>query len=348
MKNKLWFITSANPKKEGTASDFYLDNLQFFRSFGFKTVNTLNHGHLVMLLNELILMFRIPRESTIITTWPGYPRQLLILNGFSNNLRFKLFSIIKKWRKWKYYIIPIDLPLQQFSFRLKPATVVKQEKLEKIIFTCADGFICAGVSLTNYFKEHFPTVDVYKYDMYDQILPDYSPRCLKDYSKKKIAVIGNLSRMTDELHNLPKHNEIQYIFLGPFGEAVVHSNREDFKYLGTLFGSELVNELANCDYGLILYSQFHEEYVSRAIVGKLTSYIYMSLPIICQIKYTSMSELIKRLDLGLIISELNGILDIVTLPQERYQRWVENCAKEKQMIKTGGHYMKVLEDMGLK
>ena len=348
MKNKPWYITSAYPQKEGTASDFYLDNLQFFKSFGFKTINTLNHGHLLMILHEIFILLIIPKKAIIITTWPGYPRQLLILNGFSNKLRFKLFTFVKKWKKWKYFIIPIDLPLQQFSFRLKQKTIVKQGSLERIIFNCADGFLCAGVELEKYFKENYSLKKVFRYDMYDQILPEYNLNDRIETNKKKIAIIGNLSRMTDELYNLPKHKEIQYIFLGPSGEKVVDCNRDDFIYRGILFGIELVRELADCNYGLIIYSQFHEKYVSRAIVGKLTSYVYTSLPIICLSKYKSMSELVKRLDIGLVINELSEIRRILPLQLEVYQKWVENCIKERETIRTGGHYLKVLQEMGLK
>jgi len=347
MRNKHWYITSAYPKKEGTASDFYLDNLQFFKSFEFKTVNTLKHGHLVMILNEILLLFRIPRETTILTTWPGYPRQLLVLSGFSNKLRFNLFSFFKKYKSWKYFIIPIDLPLQQFSYRLKQKTITKQENLERSFFNCADGFLCAGVELEKYFQEHYPYKEVYRYDMYDQILPEYSLNDRNENSKKKIAIIGNLSRMTDELFNLPEHKEIQYIFLGPNGEKVVKSNREDFIYRGILFGTELVRELADCNFGLIIYSQFHEKYVSRAIVGKLTSYVYASLPVICLSKYKSMSELVKRLDIGLVINDLREINVILALPPEKYRLWIDNCISERKKIQTGGHYKEALQKMGI-
>jgi hypothetical protein len=348
MAKKHWYITSAYPKRQGNASDFYLDNLKFFKSFGFKTINTLRYGHLLMIIQELFLLFRIPRKTTIVTTWPGYPRQLLIMDGFSNQLRYKLFTWAKKIKKWRYFILPIDLPLQQFGFRLKKETITRQEALEKIVFNCVDGFICAGVELEKYFKEHYPLKNVYHYDMYDQILPDYDLKERENRKIKTIAIIGNLSRMTDELYYLPEHERIKYLFLGPEGEKVIESNRKDFNYKGCLFGAELVKELANCTFGLIIYSKFHEEYVSRAIVGKLTSYVYSSLPVLCLSKYSSMVELVKRLDIGLVINNLSELETILKVPTETYQRWVDNCSSERQMIKTGGHYLKVLQEMGLK
>ena len=347
MKEKHWYITSAYPKKEGTASDFYLDNLEFFKSFGFKTVNTLKHGHLVMILKEIFLLFRIPNKTTIITTWPGYPRQLLVLNGLSNKLRFNLFSFFKKYKRWRYIIIPIDLPLQQFSYRLRQKTIIKQGNLERSIFNCADGFLCAGVELERYFKENYPSKEAFRFDMYDQILPEYSLNDRNKANKNKIAIIGNLSRMTDELFNLPKHEEIQYIFLGPNGEKIARSNRKDFIYLGVLFGTELVRELAECNFGLIIYSHFHEKYVSRAIVGKLTSYVYTSLPVICLSKYKSMSELVIRLDIGLVINDLSEINVILALPQEKYRLWMVNCINERRKILTGGHYKEALQKLGI-
>jgi len=348
MRNKLWYVTSAYPTKEGTGSDFYLENLQFFKNFGFRIINTLDHGHLVMMFNEILLLFIIPKNATIITTWPGYPRQLLILNGFSNSIRFKIFTTIKKLKKWKYYIIPIDLPLQQFSFRLKQVTIVKQEKLERIIFAGADGFICAGVGMENYFKMYYPFKEFYMFDMYDQILPEYSGNKKLSFGVKKIAIIGNLSRMTDEIESLPKHEGIQYHFLGPNGDKVLNSNREDFTYRGSLLGEEFIKELATCDFGLILYSKSFEKYASRAIAGKVTTYIHTALPVICPSKYSSMSELVNRLDIGLVINELSELITILSVSDGKYQMWVENCVKEKQQIKTGGHYLKVLKEMGLK
>lgn len=347
MKTKLWYITSVNPQREGTGSDFYLDNLHFFKNFGFRTINTLQYGHFVMLLHELWLLCRIPYRAIIITTWVGFPRQLLVMKGFSNNVRFRLFIYAKRIKKWKYFIIPVDLPLQQFSFRLEQNIIDRQEIHERLIFNCADGFICAGVDMENYFKKDYPIKDYFKFDMYDQILPEYKQSNKQGNRTKQIAIIGNLSRMTDELNLLPKHEEIQYVFFGPNGNNVVTSKRNDFIYRGSLMGEEFINELATCDFGLILYSSYFEEYASRAIAGKVSTYVYALLPVICPSIYSSMSELVKRLDIGLVIKDLSEINVILALSQEKYRLWIVNCISERKKIQTGGHYKEALQKMGI-
>jgi len=347
MKNKFWYITSSYPEKEGTGSDFYLDAMQFFSSFGFKALNTLRHGHALMFLQEFLLLINIPKRATIISTWVGYPRQLLIMNGLSNKLRFRLFTFVKKIKKWQYFIIPIDLPLQQFSFRLDPKTIDKQTALEQTIFSCADGFICAGADMEYYFKKDYPNKEYFRFDMYDQILPECKLNNRPKGKIKKIAIIGNLSRMTDELDYLPKHDEIQYVFFGPNGNKVITSNRDDFVYRGSLMGEEFLIELTTCDFGLILYSHNFEKYASRAIAGKVSTYVHALLPVICPSIYSSMSELVKRLDIGLVINDLREINVILALSPEKYRLWIDNCISERKKIQTGGHYKEALQKMGI-
>lgn len=343
---KHWYITSAYSKKNGTGSDFYLDSIEFFEQEGFNTFNTLKKGHMFMFFFELYLLFTMPKNVKIFTTVVGFPRQLLVLNGFSNRFRFKLFTLFKRLKKWEYYIIPIDLPLKQYDFRLSQKFISNQEAIEKILFSSCDGFLCCGSEMSKHFKNNYPSAKIVQFNMYDQILPKFN-KVLEpnDNEIKKIAVIGNLSRMLGKLDLLPKHKNIQYHFLGPEGKIVDSYGRADFFYHGNLPELEFITKLSSFDFGLILYSSDVDNYFSNVIAGKFTSYVYAGLPIICFDVYTSMSELTNRLDIGVIIKDVDDIVSILNYDSNKVNEWKNNIIKEQIKIRDGQHYKKAVSEM---
>ena len=343
---KHWYITSAYNSKNGTGSDFYLDSIEFFKQQEFNTFNTLKKGHILMFFFELYLLFRMPKKAKIFTTVVGFPRQLIVLNGFGNRFRFKLFSFFKRLKGWEYYIIPIDLPLKQYDFRLSKKFIETQEAIEKILFSSCDGFLCCGSEMSKYFKNNYPSAKIVQFNMYDQILPKYEKFTeTNDNQIKKIALIGNLSRMLGKLDLLPKHKNIQYHFLGPEGEIVNSYGRDDFFYHGNLPELEFISKLSSFDFGLILYSSDVDNYFSNVIAGKFTSYVYASLPIICFDAYTSMCELTNRLDIGNIIEDIDDIVSILDFDRKKVNEWKNNIIKEQIKIREGQHYKDAVSEM---
>jgi hypothetical protein len=341
MQNK-WFITGIKQKKDATGSDFYIDLLSFFSSFGFKVVNTLKYGHILLIVRELCLLLTIPRHSIVITTWPGYPRQLLVFNGLTNRMRYTIFILFKKVKNWKLVLLPIDLPLEQFRNRLSKNFIKRQEILENELFKNVDFFLCCGKQMTHHFKNKYPSKKIIQFDMYDQLLPDYTPIKLERSHKIKIAVSGNMERMSGALNVLPKSKNIEYYFTGPHCNSQNYE-RDDFYYLGVIEDDEYLLTLGKYDYGLIFYDNSVSEYFSLNIAGKITSYLLAGLPVICPVKYASMAELIERKKIGIVIETFNDILCCPLSLSEEYNNMRENCLKHIPLIRQGKHYYEALK-----
>ena len=125
-----WFVTAAYPLR-GDGSDTNHDMLTFFKRFGFECENTLKDGHFRMLLKEQRLIHTIPAGTTLLTTWPGMPRQMLVTPGWFNGVRFSQFIRAKRRNGWRLAIMPIDLPLEQFRQRLQANRVASEAQREK-------------------------------------------------------------------------------------------------------------------------------------------------------------------------------------------------------------------------
>ena len=346
-KPRKYLIISVKNEKQGTGSDFYLELADYVKEYGFSCFNTLKFGHFLLFFYELFLLFYIPPKSRVLTTWPGFPRQLLVLNGFSNRTRFKLAGFTGKLKKWDLTLLPIDLPLMQFHFKLRNGFVVSQSKRELDYFCYFKTFLTCGYKMTAYFHEVNSLCgerNIVPFDFYCQNLPGNPERFIKnrDHDIVKIAISGNLTRMTDDLDVLPEKQRLQYYFTGPGGDSIQNLVRRDFMYLGLLDENVLIDTLAQFKFGLIFYSQEQSDYFSWVIAGKLTTYLLAGLPIICHSTYTSMAELISRERLGIVISSYHEIEKLTELGANEYNTMVNNCLKVAAKLRSGDVYKEAL------
>ncbi len=338
-----YFIYSVKDKKEATGTDFYLYMADYFKSFGFECINTLKYGHKLLFLMELFALLKIPRKSLVLTTWPGFPRQLLIMDGLANNLRYKIVEKIKRLKKWKLVLLPVDLPLLQFQNRLTKKFIEKQQYYQDCYFEIFDFSLICGKELSKYFSIKHPKIKQIIFDLYCQPLKKNIIESKYKENVIYIVIAGNLARMTNEINLLPRIKGLVYIFSGPNGENIELSGREDFVWLGVIKENDLIGTLSNFTYGMILYSENEKEYFSKIIAGKLTTYVIASLPIICIDNFSSMRELIERKKIGLIINNLEDLNNIQYVCKESYDEMVKNCDKLQPSIVSGEIYLNALQ-----
>lgn len=340
---KNFLIISVINKKQGTGSDFYLELADYVKGFGFSCHNTLKYGHIFLFFYELYLLFFIPPKSRVITTWPGFPRQLLVFNGFSNRTRFKLAGFIGRLKKWDLLLLPVDLPLMQFHGKLRNGFAVRQSKYERDYFSNFSTYLTCGFKMTAFFHEInslYVERKIVSFDLYCQNLPGHPERFIKirDHNIVKIAISGNLARMTNDLDVLPEKHRLQYYFTGPGGDSIQNLVRRDFIYLGLLDENILIDTLGQFSFGLIFYSRDQSDYFSWVIAGKLTTYLLAGLPIICHSDYTSMAELVSREKLGIVISNYHEIEKLAELGLKEYNIMVDNCLKVASKVRSGDVY----------
>ena len=342
----LYFVTSAYTLRKGTGSDFYLDLITYFKSKNYRTFNTLKYGHFLLLFYELFLLARIPRNSRVITTWVGWPRQLLVFEGRGNFLRAYLFGMIKNLKSWDLIVIPIDLPLKQYGKSLKSSVIRRVQKSENHVFSSVDTFLTCGNAMSIELKRRYPLTQCIQFDMYDQLLPEAN----KEGRKKpnagiEIVLSGNLNRMVRRINELPKVPGLEYHLTGPLTNGNKAFERKDIHYHGLLSEQCFVNLLSRVDYGLVLYDKNVEDYFSLVISGKVTSYLSASLPIIVLRKYVSICELVRDRRLGMIIESLDELRKVKRVEKEMYKEWRKNAVIESNRIKTFDHYSTALEKL---
>lgn len=346
---KKHFIISLEDKKQSTGSDFYLDMMSYFRSKGFVCHNTLKYGHAGLLFYELYLLFSISARSKIVTTWPGFPRQMLVLNGITNGFRYRLVSFFARLKKWEITLFPVDLPLRQFRDRLSDGFVKRQQYLEDFYFNSVMKFLTCGSGMTNYFLVKFPDRPVFPLDLYCQklLLPEELPAKNYRSSEVKIAVSGNLARMAGDLDRLPVLNNTRYYFTGPNGKVIEEKGRDDLIYLGVIPEGDLVRTLSDFDFGLVLYSPGEAEYFRLVIAGKLTTYILAGLPVICPAHYSSMAQLVERKKIGVVIPDLDAISGATAIDNIKHSRIRENCLELASAVTSWSIYDEALHKAGL-
>lgn len=345
--NKKWFITAIG-RKTGTGSDFYHYLIDYMKGWGFSTFNTMTLGYYSLLIYEQILLKLIPFGATIVTTWPGYPRQYLKLPHIINSWRFRQFIAHKRRRKWTLVVIPIDEPLEQFRNRLSPERIEKEKFQEKRLLSSADIFLCCGQVMADRFSARFPNATIIRFDVYDQFLPE-NDQALKIYSDStvRIAISGNLTRMQQCATKLPKINGIKYCFTGPGGQWIPESMRDDFEYFGCIEEENFLATMRQFQYGLIIYSDDVTPYFATVVPGKLTTYLLSKLPVLCPHEYLASAEYVSRAGVGVVLDSFEGIENIINISNDEYLTMQIQVAEEAKKIKSGWHYHDALSRAGL-
>jgi hypothetical protein len=106
----------------------------------------------------------------------------------------------------------------------------------------------------------------------------------------------------------------------------------------------LVQSLKNHHFGLIYYGQTVSDYFKNVIAGKLTTYLYCNLPVICFSNYLSMCELIKRNKYGIIFNNLSE-LNYKNLNSFDYDSCYQKIQHLDLLIRNGEHYKKALKKL---
>ena len=347
MKNRVYVI--AMPvKKYHDGNDFVLDTVPFFKKYGYKVYNTRRGGVLLSFLIEFYLLFKIKKNATVVTTWPGFPKIAINDRFFLNRLRISIFNRVVKHKNWNFVVIPIDLHLLNAKARISEQAYEKLAAIEHQVFEKVNTFIACGEVLYHTFKREYPGAKVFKMDMYDQKLPGftYSAR-IPDKNNIKIVILGNLVRMLDNIHELPQFTGISYSFIGKNGEKLKQFGRNDFHYLGEIPDDDLLKTLNEFDFGLVFYSRKVDFYFSQVISGKTTSYLYAGLPVLCPHQYTSIAALVEEKKVGAVIEEMPTLPERIHRLLPFYEELRENCLAESGKIREFKHYEEALEKAGL-
>jgi hypothetical protein len=347
LKNR-FYVIAMPVKKYNDGNDFVLDTVPFFKKHGYTIHNTRTGGVLRSFFIELYLLCKIKKNATVVTTWPGFPK--IVINDFFylNHIRIFLFNLILKFKKWDYVVIPIDLHLLNAKARISNRSYENLVRIEESVFRNTNKFIACGDALFKKFKNEYPLAEVYKMDMYDQVLPAFEPiKKIPDKNRLKIVVLGNLVRMLDNVHELPEASGISYWFIGKNGEELEQFNRPDLHYLGELPDEELLKTLNEFDFGLIFYSRKVDFYFSNVISGKTTSYLYAGLPVLCPKQYKSIAALVEEKKVGAVIYDLQKLPETISQVLPAYQQIRKNCLAESDKIREFKHYEESLEKAGL-
>jgi hypothetical protein len=340
MMPKKYFIIAIPEMKYHDGNDFIFDTLPFFKSLGYKVINTRKYGKLASFFYEILLFFALGYKAEILTTWPGFPKITINDKFYLNYLRIYVYLFFAKIKKWDCTILPIDMHLILAKSRISTKLFKIHSFIEDKVYENSNRIIACGDVLNNLFKEKFPNVTVQLMDMYDQVLPEYKAIEKKYNSQKiEIVILGNLLRMADEIAELPKADNITYKVIGKNGSLLEELNRDDINYIGMVPDEDLLPTLGKSDFGLILYSKNIEEYFSYNIAGKVTSYLLAGLPIVGLERYSSMASLIKKKKLGFVY---NNISELPLLPKScsvnEYEAIRLNCIEQANIIRGFGHY----------
>ncbi|UCG57073.1 MAG: hypothetical protein JSU70_19685 [Phycisphaerales bacterium] len=343
-----WFVTAIQPRYSGDGSDFYRDLLGYAQEWGFCVRNTLKDGRGSLFLRELELLRRIPRGARIVTTWPGVPRQSLAVPSFVNKLRYARFAEEKMRRRWTFFVMPIDRPLEQFRHRISARRYRIENQLEHRLFQCADGFLCCGAGMAEYFSSQYRSARIIRFDMYDQRLPASGPSIhWRGTENRRIALCGNLTRMRDLQRTLPTLRSVRYVFCGPGANWIDGCGRRDFTNVGVLSRRHLIPTLRSCDFGLIAYSRHLTDYCAAVMAGKLTTYLLAGLPVLCPSCYHSMAEYVRRSGTGMVLESLADLKHVEDISDVRYQQFRRKAQMCAGFISDGGHYREALVQAGL-
>ncbi len=333
-------------KKTGCGTDFYSDLHVYAKKNNFTLINTMRFGKILLPFYEIIVLCLLPKHSTIVTTWPGFPYQYLVCPCIVNAIRFRVFSLLLRLKKCNYVLVPIDRPLEQYAYRLSQKKIKIEGLVESRLFSSVSIFLCCGAEMTKIYSNKYPLATCVQFDMYDQILPDASTQNSASKPKKplKIAVSGNLSRMLTAAKGLPKIHGVRYVFTGPGGDSLSELSRSDFEVLGNVPSDKLLEYLSNVHFGLVLYDDKVSEYFSTVMAGKLTTYLRAGIPILCHAKYESMAEYVSRSGTGLVINSYNDITRKMNLAKEMLEMR-KKAIYESERIKEGAHYKEAFMKM---
>lgn len=339
------YVLCPSYRRVGNGTDFYADFIHLCRSFGLRTVNTFLLGKSLCPLVELAILCVLPLRSIVITTWPGCPYQYLVLPCIVNRVRFAVFSSLVRLKRIQYNVMPVDRPLDQYAHRLSPTTLSRQRGCEARLLSCVSAFLCCGSEMASIYRVSYPSARIVRLDMYDQVLPDARTGARAHRGgPARIAVAGNLARMSRAIRDLPAVDGVQYVLTGPGSGDIANSGREDFVVLGNVPEKDLLQSLSDADFGLVLYDSRWSTYFSSVIAGKLTTYLLAGLPILCPARYKSMAEFVQRSGTGLVIEDYEDIRRI-PLRESLTDAIRAKVAREARRIKQGLHYKEAIVEL---
>jgi hypothetical protein len=325
---------TASAKTEEDVSKCCLD-------LGFKAIR-MRRGIFNQFLMTLRLCFK---RGNIVLIYPAFitptrKRYLKIRIGF-----LKMLGIRKKLI---FYVV--DLPIEQ-NIAARGELLGNERPLEKQILSLADCMIVFGEEMQSVLIENygFQNRKFIHFELLDYMTKKQNgPNRNLPRSGIRIVVAGNLSRDVIEasILDLPKNDKmrVEYHFYGSNGDWI-RGIRNDLVYHGLLSGNELVDEIKQYDFGLVLrnLNEGFSEYLRLGSTSKFSLYIAAGLPIVAPEEFSYVARVTKKYGVGLVFQELNEIPAIIDDNRENYSKMKEYVTQLQGKVSDGFFFKRALE-----
>ena len=225
----------------------------------------------------------------------------------------------------------------------------KYKKEFQQMISLADFFIVHNDIMKNWFIEQ--RVDSNKLitlEIFDYL--NHKPLSEEVYFDKSVTIAGNLSReKSPYIYELMKIKDVQFNLMGI--NFVSTENASNIHYLGAFESDDVPNYLSK-GFGLVWDGISIEtcdgptgNYLRYNNPHKLSLYLSSGLPVIVW-KESALAEFISSKKLGLVISSLYELSDILeTITEKQYQEFVENIQEVREKLKKGFYLKKSINEI---
>ena len=319
-----------------TASARTIDNVRTIaRELGFREVRTTGNI-LRQILNLLRFVFR---KGIVLLVYPKFisPTHYKYLR-----LRLLVHRLLNVRKKVIYYVP--DLPVEQAKSLTLPLKE-NVDSFEKRILDQADYLLVFDSAMQDTLTEKHGILEskfVY-FEMLDYIIENPPKPTAKDTKNGVVIVFaGSLKRhaMEKSIAELPKGVDvaINYHFFGPNGDWT-DGFRSDLIYHGSRTFFEIVSEVKNYHFGLILASLSEKmtRYMELTPTNRFSLYMASGVPVIVPRSYRYMARLVDRYNVGLIFDKMDELPDLIAKGIESYDDFIPGIEKLQKRVTTGYH-----------